>query len=84
MTDPSGEMALACEIGFPPSTSASPRVPNQLVQADITLSCSSFVSGMLPPWNVSRKFAMSIDLRGHDICMSPPASTRRSLVAGLS
>ena len=63
MTDPSGEIAFACEIGLPPSTSASPSVPNQLVQAAITWSCSSFDSGMLPPWNVSRKFAMSIVLR---------------------
>src|SRR4249919_565633 len=65
MTEPSGEIARACEIGLPPSTRASPRAPNQSVQAFMTWSCSSLVAGIgPPPWNVSRKFAMSIDL--HD------------------
>src|SRR4029079_15796402 len=83
MTDPSGEMALACEIGLPPSTSASPSCPNQSVQAVITWSCSSLVSGMLPPWNVSRKFAMSIALRvPRHICAAASRATRRSHVAG--
>ena len=62
MTEPSGEIALDWEIGLPPSTRASPSVPNQPVQAAMTWSWASLVSGMLPPWNVSRKFAMVHDL----------------------
>ena len=58
MTEPSGVIAFACVIGLPPSTSASPSVPNQPVQACVAWSCSSFDSGIEPPWNVSRKFAM--------------------------
>ena len=72
MTEPSGVIAFACEIGLPPSTSASPRVPNQSVQACIDLVLSSWVSGIEPPWNVSRKFAMPKHLhRAATSCCRP-------------
>ena len=51
MTEPSGERAFVCVVGFPGSTTASPSRPNQAPHAAVTWAVSSALVGMPPsPW----------------------------------
>src|ERR1700682_5840828 len=69
--------------GAPPSTTESPRVPNQFIQASITFCCSAGESGIpLPPVYASTNFAIVslLDCRVrllplYDVRVTPDSTT---------